>query len=211
MTDVSLAATGVAEAHHDEAPASPCEPDHDPRRRRWPASEKVRIASESFVPGVSVNDVATRHSVTASTLSQWRRQAVRGASLAPCRGFRQFPPRCPLSSARAPTHRRARRSPFPMPAAILRFQKPHQITVAHRRQRVILHRAFGEGQPADEQVSHEYSAPVFRKGRTIDRLIGAEIFHQGLRHRVNVAFWLGIKGGTVFPEEPLRPCCPEPL
>ena len=41
MTDVSLAATGVAEADHDEALAFPCEPDPDPRRRRWPVSEKM--------------------------------------------------------------------------------------------------------------------------------------------------------------------------
>lgn len=76
MTDVSLAATGVAVAGQGEVPASPCEPDPDPRRRRWPASEKARIIAESFVPGASVGAVATRHGVTASTLNQWRRQTA---------------------------------------------------------------------------------------------------------------------------------------
>ena len=95
MTDVSLAATGVAAAGLDEAPASQCDPGPDPRRRRWPDSEKARIASESFVPGVSVNDVATRHGVTASTLSQWRRQAVRG-ELGPVPGVPAVPAVVPV-------------------------------------------------------------------------------------------------------------------
>ncbi len=59
MERVFLAATGVAEADHGEAPASPCEPDLRPRRRPWPASAKARIASESCVPGASVNAAAT--------------------------------------------------------------------------------------------------------------------------------------------------------
>lgn len=95
MTDVSLAATGVAEADHDEAPAFPCEPDPDPRRRRWPVSEKARIIAESFVPGASVSAVATRHGVTASTLSQWRRQAVRG-ELGPVPGVPAVPAVVPV-------------------------------------------------------------------------------------------------------------------
>ena len=95
MTDVSLAATGVAAAGQGEAPASPCEPDPDPRRRRWPASEKARIIAESFVPGALVSAVAIRHGVTASTLSQWRRQAVRG-ELGPVPGVPAAPAVVPV-------------------------------------------------------------------------------------------------------------------
>ena len=120
MTDVSLAATGVAEADHGEAPASPCEPDLRPKRRRWPDSRKARIASESFVPGASANAVAMRHGVDASTLRHWRGQALRG-ELRPCQGSRQCPPWCPLSLTRTPPPpRHPRRSRFQMPAAIRR-------------------------------------------------------------------------------------------
>ena len=78
MTDVSLAATGVEDADHGEAPASPCEPDLRPKRRRWPDSEKARIASESFVPGASVNAVAMRQRRGRSTLSECRALAREG-------------------------------------------------------------------------------------------------------------------------------------
>lgn len=76
MANLLLAETGLAEGDDDEVPASSCEPDLHQRRRRWPVSERARIVSESFVPGASVNAVAIRHGVTASSLSIWRRQAA---------------------------------------------------------------------------------------------------------------------------------------
>ena len=56
---------------------------------------KARIVAESFVPGASVSGVATRHGVTASTLSQWRRQAVRG-ELGPVPGVPAVPAVVPV-------------------------------------------------------------------------------------------------------------------
>ena len=78
MPDPALAGTGLAEAGDGEAPTPSCEPDLHPGRRRWPESDKARIVAESFAPGASVNAVAMHHGVDASTLSSWRRQAVRG-------------------------------------------------------------------------------------------------------------------------------------
>ena len=95
MSDLSLAGTGLGEAGDGEAPASSCEPDLHPRRRRWPASDKARIVAESFVPGASVNAVAMHHGVDASTLSSWRRQAVRG-ELGPVPGIAAVPAVVPL-------------------------------------------------------------------------------------------------------------------
>ncbi|MDE0523454.1 MAG: transposase [Boseongicola sp.] len=78
MTDVSLAATGVAGADHGETPASPCEADPGPRRRRWPVSGKVLIFAESFAPNGSLRSAARRHGVARSTLSEWRALAREG-------------------------------------------------------------------------------------------------------------------------------------
>ena len=90
MADFSPATVDAAGADEGGVPASPCEPDLGLRRRHRPDSATARITSESFVPGVSVNDVATRHGVTASTLSQWRGQAVRG-ELGPVPGVPRVP------------------------------------------------------------------------------------------------------------------------
>jgi transposase len=38
------------------------------RRRRWTASEKVRIVEETFEPGMTVSLVARRHSVAPNQL-----------------------------------------------------------------------------------------------------------------------------------------------
>lgn len=43
------------------------------RRRFWSASEKRRIVSESFAPGVSVAAVALRHGINANLVFKWRR------------------------------------------------------------------------------------------------------------------------------------------
>jgi transposase len=47
-------------------------------RRRWIASEKLRIVAESEVPGSSVNGVAARNDVNPSLVSTWRRQVREG-------------------------------------------------------------------------------------------------------------------------------------
>ena len=47
------------------------------------------------MPGASVNDVAARHGVAASTVSQWRKQAVRG-ELGPVSGIAAVPAVVPV-------------------------------------------------------------------------------------------------------------------
>src|SRR5262249_32289403 len=49
------------------------------RRRRWTASEKVRIVEETFEPGMTVSLVARRHGVAPNQLFTWRRLVVEGA------------------------------------------------------------------------------------------------------------------------------------
>src|SRR5258707_7519321 len=48
------------------------------RRRRWTASEKVRIVEETFEPGMTVSLVARRHGVAPNQLFTWRRLVVEG-------------------------------------------------------------------------------------------------------------------------------------
>ena len=43
------------------------------RRRRWTASEKVRMVEETFEPGMTVSLVARRHGVAPNQLFTWRR------------------------------------------------------------------------------------------------------------------------------------------
>jgi transposase-like protein len=47
-------------------------------RRRWSATEKARIAEESFAAGASAAAVARRYNVHPSVIYAWRRQARAG-------------------------------------------------------------------------------------------------------------------------------------
>jgi len=54
------------------------------RRRRWTASEKLRIVAESLSAGLSVAEFARRHDVHPNMVHWWRRQARMGElSVAP--------------------------------------------------------------------------------------------------------------------------------
>lgn len=49
------------------------------RRRRWRPEEKLRIVTETEVPGACFAEVAKRHDVSRGLLWNWRSQARRGA------------------------------------------------------------------------------------------------------------------------------------
>jgi transposase len=48
------------------------------RRRRWRASEKVRMVEETFAPGMTVRFVARQHGVAPNQLFTWRRLVAQG-------------------------------------------------------------------------------------------------------------------------------------
>src|ERR1700748_1954465 len=49
------------------------------RRRRWTASEKVRMVEETFAPGMTVSLVARQHGVAQSQLFTGRRWVAQGS------------------------------------------------------------------------------------------------------------------------------------
>jgi transposase len=61
------------------------------RRRRWTASEKVRIVEETLEPGMTVSLVARRHGVAPNQLFTWRRLVVEGALTAAGSGEQVVP------------------------------------------------------------------------------------------------------------------------
>jgi transposase len=49
------------------------------RRRRWTASEKVRMVEETFAPRMTVSLVARQHGVAPNQLFTWRRLVAHGS------------------------------------------------------------------------------------------------------------------------------------
>lgn len=47
------------------------------RRRRWTASEKAALVTESLLPGTNISDLARRSGVNRGLLQTWRRTAMR--------------------------------------------------------------------------------------------------------------------------------------
>lgn len=52
------------------------------RRRRWPASEKLRIVEETLHDGDSISAVARRNGVAPNLLYRWRKLMLEGGSIA---------------------------------------------------------------------------------------------------------------------------------
>ena len=52
------------------------------RRRRWSASEKLRIVEESFEPGETVSSIARRNGVAPNLLYRWRKLMSEGGAIA---------------------------------------------------------------------------------------------------------------------------------
>ena len=47
------------------------------------------------------------------------------------------------------------------------FEQAHQVRIPHRRQRMILHRAFGQRLFTDKQIAHENRSTIFGERRAI--------------------------------------------
>jgi transposase len=60
-------------------------------RRRWTASEKVRMVEETFEPGLTVSLVARRHGVAPNQLFTWRRLVAQGSLTAASSGEEVVP------------------------------------------------------------------------------------------------------------------------
>lgn len=52
------------------------------RRRRWSTEQKLHIIEESYLPGMSVSEVARRHGVAANLLFRWRKLLADGGAAA---------------------------------------------------------------------------------------------------------------------------------
>ena len=52
------------------------------RRRRWPASEKLRMVEETRYEGESISAVARRNGVAPNLLYRWRKLMLEGGSIA---------------------------------------------------------------------------------------------------------------------------------
>ena len=55
---------------------------HSMQRRRWSISEKVRMVEETYLPGMSVSQVARMNAVAPSMLFKWRKLMTDGGKVA---------------------------------------------------------------------------------------------------------------------------------
>jgi transposase len=61
-------------------------------RRRWPDEVKARIVTETFQPGVRVNEVAARYGLQPNHISTWRTMARAGMPVLPEADMPEFLP-----------------------------------------------------------------------------------------------------------------------
>ena len=76
----------------------------------------------------------------------------------------------------------------------LPLQHTHEVEIAHRRQRVVLHRALGQWHVADEQVAEVDRPPVGRERRAGNGQVTLEACQQRFGDRTDVALIGQVEG-----------------
>ena len=83
----------------------------------------------------------------------------------------------------------------------LTLQHADEIGVAHRRQRMVFHRAVGQQHPPDEEVTEIDRSAVGGEGRAGDRQIGVQDVEQRLGDRADVARVGRVERRAIFEQE----------
>jgi hypothetical protein len=102
---------------------------------------------------------------------------------------------------RSPVHRRIGNESNRFRVPDLFSQKPDQIGIGHRSERVLPHAGVRQQIPSDEQVAVVDRAAVFRESRTIYRDSGVETLQQRLGHRSDVPLLCRIERRAVLEED----------
>src|SRR5207247_10875849 len=105
------------------------------RRRRWTASEKVRIVEETFEPGMTVSLGARRHGVAPNQLFTWRRLVAQGSLTAAGSG-KPIAPGSPWQNSFAVVGRsrakfRSSRRPSSISSSIFGFLGASEVDTLH--------------------------------------------------------------------------------
>ena len=91
----------------------------------------------------------------------------------------------------------------------LACQPSDEVGIGHGVERMVFHAAFIQQFVADEQMSVEDPAVIFRQGWKVDKTVAPQRGGERVAHRADVAIGRRIKGGAVFELQPRDPESPQ--